>query len=84
MDVTQAIGTVAGVLTTVAFVPQVAKTWRSGSARDFSLGMLLLFTLGIVLWLTYGVLLGELPIIVPNVVTLLLSAYILAVKLRER
>ena len=38
---TEGIGLVAGVLTTVAFVPQVLRTWRTGSARDFSLRMLL-------------------------------------------
>lgn len=30
------LGMVAGTLTTVAFVPQVLKTWRSKSAGDVS------------------------------------------------
>ena len=83
MDGIEAVGMVAGLLTTIAFVPQVLKTWRTRSARDFSLPMLVLFTFGIALWLAYGLLLHQLPIILPNVVTLLLSAYILAVKLKE-
>ena len=77
------VGMVAGLLTTVAFVPQVMKTWSTRSARDFSLKMLVLFTAGVGLWLVYGVMIGALPVIVPNVVTLVLSAYILGVKLRE-
>ena len=73
----------AGLLTTIAFVPQVLKTWRTRSARDFSLPMLVLFTVGVALWLAYGLLLHQMPIILPNIVTLVLTAYILLVKLKE-
>lgn len=82
MDLTEALGSVAGVLTTLAFVPQVAKTWRSGRADDFSLPMLLMFVLGVALWLAYGVLLGAPSIIAANAVTLCLASFILLVKLR--
>ena len=84
METTETIGMVAGLLTTIAFVPQVVKTWRTQSAQDFSLKMLILFTAGIALWLAYGILKRDLPIILPNVVTFVLSAYILSVKLREQ
>ena len=33
------IGTIAGLLTTASFVPQVIKTLRSGQTRDISLAM---------------------------------------------
>ena len=84
VDWVEGVGMAAGALTTVGFVPQAWKTWRTRSARDFSLPMLLMFTLGVGLWLAYGLLLHQAPIIVPNVVTLLLAASILLVKLRER
>jgi MtN3 and saliva related transmembrane protein len=41
--VIQGIGYIAGILTTVAFVPQLVKTWRSGSTGDLSLTMLTTF-----------------------------------------
>lgn len=82
MEGSEAVGLVAGALTTASFVPQVIKTWRTRSAKDFSLPMLLLFTLGVGLWLVYGVMIGSRPVIVPNVITLVLTAYILSVKLR--
>jgi MtN3 and saliva related transmembrane protein len=82
MEGSEAVGLVAGALTTASFVPQVIKTWRTRSARDFSLPMLLLFTIGVALWLVYGVMIGSRPVIVPNVITLVLTAYILSVKLR--
>lgn len=76
------IGLVAGALTTIAFVPQFWKTWRSRSARDISLGMFVLFTLGVALWLVYGLLTGALPVIAANTVTLVLALAILVMKLR--
>lgn len=84
MDWNSIIGLLAGLLTTVAFVPQVTKVWRTKSARDVSLKMFLVFSAGVALWLVYGVLLGEWPIILTNAVTLVLALAILAMKLRYR
>ena len=82
-DWMEGIGLVAGVLTTVAFVPQVARTWRTGTARDFSLKMLLLFVAGVALWLVYGLLSRSAPMVLANAATLLLASYILVVKVRR-
>jgi MtN3 and saliva related transmembrane protein len=76
------IGFLAGFLTTVAFVPQVAKIWRERSAKDLSLKTFVAFTVGIGLWLAYGILEGRLPLIVWNGISLCLSAAILLMKLR--
>ncbi|KAF0116197.1 MAG: Cystinosin/ERS1p repeat protein [Rhodospirillaceae bacterium] len=78
-----AIGYIAGLLTTVAFLPQVIKTWRSRSARDLSLAMLLIFTIGVLCWLLYGIAINRWPIILPNIVTFLLTGTILFFKMRE-
>jgi MtN3 and saliva related transmembrane protein len=78
------LGYVAGACTTLAFVPQVVRTWRTRSARDLSLGMFVVLTAGIALWLAYGLLTRDLPVIVANGVTLVLSAAILVMKLRGR
>lgn len=78
------IGTLAGACTTLAFLPQVIKTWRSRSTEDISLAMFLVFCAGVVLWLAYGLMLDELPIIIANGVTLLLAGTILIFKLRDR
>ncbi len=81
MDMIELIGMLAGVLTTVAFVPQVIKTFRTGSARDFSLPMLVMFVSGLILWLVYGVLHGSAGLIGANAATLLLASPILAIKI---
>ena len=75
------IGIVAGVLTTLAFVPQVIRVWRTRSARDLSLASFAIFTAGVALWLLYGVAIDALPVIVANAVTLVLAAAILVMKL---
>lgn len=71
------IGFGAAFLTTVAFVPQALKTWRTKSTKDISVWMFLLLFLGLVLWLLYGVLTYNLPIIVANITTLCLAGIIL-------
>lgn len=83
MNVINWIGTLAGILTTAAFVPQVAKTWKTRSAGDISLLMFLLFSGGVLLWLVYGVLLHAMPIIIANGITLSLSASILVLKIKD-
>jgi MtN3 and saliva related transmembrane protein len=77
------LGLLAGVLTTVAFVPQVVKTWRTRSTHDISLWMFSILVAGIVAWLAYGAIIGDLPLILANGVTLLLAGTILFFKIRN-
>jgi len=79
---TDAIGYLAGALTTIAFVPQALKMYTSKSGKDVSARMLMIFSAGVVLWLIYGIMIGSLPVILSNVVTLILSATIIALKIR--
>ena len=80
METVNILGTLAGTLTTVAFVPQVLKTWRSRSANDISMGMFLIFTLGVLMWLVYGLYIHSWPIIIANAITLVLAGSILMMK----
>jgi len=81
-SITSTIGFIAALLTTVSFVPQVLKIWRTRSAKDISLGMYSLFTLGIAAWLVYGVLIDSWPVILANLVTLVLAGSVLVMKLK--
>jgi MtN3 and saliva related transmembrane protein len=78
------IGYAAAILTTVAFVPQVVKTWRSRSAGDLSLATLLAFTTGVFLWLVYGIVIRSVPVIAANAVTFVLNTLLVAMKLIRR
>ena len=77
------LGYAAGALTTLAFVPQVVRTWKTRSTVDISLGMFLIFTAGVLLWEIYGLLVGSRPIILANAVTLVLSGTVLGLKIRH-
>jgi len=81
-ETVEILGLIAGALTTLAYVPQVVKVWRSRSARDISLGMFLLMNCGIALWLVYGLLIGSPGLIAANLVTLGLTAAVLVAKLK--
>ena len=78
------LGVAAGVLTTLSFVPQVLRTWRTKSSEDVSLGMLLAFNGGITLWLIYGILVRKPSIIFANGITLVLALTLLALKVKYR
>lgn len=83
METNELFGSIAGILTTVSFFPQVYKTFKTKSAKDLSLFMFGLFTLGIIFWLIYGILINSRPVIISNSVTLVSSALILFFKIRE-
>ncbi|HSW18825.1 MAG TPA: SemiSWEET transporter [Ramlibacter sp.] len=82
MDLQDLIGYGAATLTTLAFVPQTWKTFRTRDVSGISLAMYSMFTGGVALWLAYGVVAGAWPIIVANAITLTLSCAVLAMKLR--
>jgi MtN3 and saliva related transmembrane protein len=77
-----AVGTAAGLLSMISFVPQVIKIWREKRADGVSLNTYLATAAGFILWIVYGVMLGSWPIAVSNSVNLLLSAAILVLRWR--
>ena len=84
MENTTLLGLLAGTLTTLSFLPQVIKTWKSKSTKDISLGMFISFCAGVFLWLVYGILIHDLPVIITNFVTLILASSILWMKLKYK
>jgi MtN3 and saliva related transmembrane protein len=84
MNGVEFIGYVAAFLTTAAFIPQVVRAWRTHSTHDISLVMFVMLNLGIFLWLVYGVLIQDPPLIAANLVTGVLAASILYLKIRYK
>jgi MtN3 and saliva related transmembrane protein len=78
------IGFAAGLLTTLAFVPQVLKVWRSRSVADLSFTMLLSFAVGVALWIVYGVMMAAPPVVLSNTVTLIFALLLIAFKIAYR
>lgn len=65
-----------------SFTPQIIKIWKEKDASSVSLRMFVLTVTGFVLWTTYGFLIGSWPVAGSNIVCLILSATILALKWR--
>ena len=78
------LGYIAAFLTTAAFLPQTMKTIKSRDTASISLAMYVMFTTGIVLWLGYAILIESMPMIIANIITFVLSATILLLKLTEK
>ncbi len=82
MDQTTTLGLLAGSLTTLAYLPQLVKVWRSKSAEDISWAMLITLCTGILMWLIYGAYIHDVPVITANVFTLIFTSVILGLKVR--
>lgn len=76
------IGSVAALLTTVAFLPQALRIIRTRDASAVSLVMYLIFGTGVLLWLVFGIMIVNWPLIGANAVTLTLVVAIIALKIR--
>ncbi|HAX61114.1 MAG TPA: hypothetical protein DCX95_00940 [Elusimicrobia bacterium] len=78
------LGLTAGTLTTLAFLPQLIKAWKSKSTKDVSLNMFVILCVGILLWIAYGFLIKSFPVIISNAVTFILCLFILYFKIKYK
>ena len=84
MDSLVILGLLAGVLTTISFLPQVLRIWKLKETRDISLWMYIILCTGIALWLVYGLYKNDLPIIIANGISLILTSSIVVLKLKYK
>jgi MtN3 and saliva related transmembrane protein len=82
MDQWTVLGLFAGLMTTIGFVPQIIKSYRSKSMRDVSLVMPILLAVGMLFWLIYGIWLDSLPLVLWNAIALILNLIIIGLILR--
>ena len=81
MELYTIIGLAAATCTTLAFLPQAIKVVKTRQTKDLSLVMYSIFTLGVFLWLVYGILVKDAPLIIANIITGILAAIILIMKI---
>ncbi len=77
------VGTVAALCTTLAFLPQLFKIHKQGSA-ELSTAMLAMYLAGLCLWLIYGLLLGAVPVIAANAASIAIVCAVTWGKLSTR
>ena len=75
------IGYDAATLTTVSFFPQAVKTLKSRDTRSISFRMYLLFTTGVMFWSIYGWMVGDSPVLIANLFTLVPAIFVLGIKI---
>ena len=51
MDLVTVLGFIAGTMTTISFLPQVIKVWKTKKTQDISLEMFVIYTGGVFLWI---------------------------------
>ena len=81
MELVTIIGSLAAIASTVSFTPQAWKIIRTRDTGAISAPMYAITVVGFALWTSYGLLLGQWPLIVTNSICLLLSGFILTMKL---
>lgn len=57
---------------------------KTGNVDGISLGMYSIFTLGVALWLSYASIIGNTPMLVANLITLILASLVLVLTLIKR
>ena len=82
MTAIQMLGLTAGTITSITFLPQVIQIWKTKSAKDLSMFMLMLLIMGVSMWLTYGILVKDAAIIYTNSMVLAMSLIMLYFKLK--
>ena len=82
MTAIQILGLTAGTITSFTFIPQVIQIWKTKSAKDLSIVMLLLLIVGVSMWLAYGILVKDAAIIYTNSMVLAMSLIMLFFKFK--
>jgi MtN3 and saliva related transmembrane protein len=81
MDLTW-IGFLAGFLTTIGFIPQAIKSYRTKHMEDVSFFQPLILLTGMSLWIVYGFTLNDPAIIIANAVALALNLALIILKIK--
>lgn len=74
------LGSVAAILTTGAWLPQLLRCWRTRSTGDISWAYLAVLGAGVLLWITYGIATADPVVVVANAVTLAALAALAVLK----
>ncbi len=84
MEWTPYLGYAAGALTVISYAPQVLRAYRTKKVDDLSWAMIGLLVTAGVLWIVYGLASSQMPVVLTNVGTVILTAAILVAKFRYR
>lgn len=75
------IGTIAAILTTLSFLPQVYQVIKTKDTSSISLGMYTMFVFGVFLWIIHGWNIQDYNLIGANTITFVFASIILTYKI---
>ena len=78
------IGYIAALLTAFSSIPQIIRVYRLKESRDLSLWTVSSLSAGVLLWVVHGIVIGDLPVILANGVSLGLSSLMLGLVVKYR
>ena len=81
LEIVTIVGALAALCSTTSFAPQAWKIIKSRDTSGISSRMYMVTVVGFAIWLAYGIMKGEWPLIVTNGICLVLSGFILTMKL---
>jgi MtN3 and saliva related transmembrane protein len=76
------IGTIAGVLVLLSFIPQIMKAYKTKKMVDVSSYLMILIASGMFLWVVYGIIRSDPVIIGTNATGFALNIILLIMKLK--
>jgi MtN3 and saliva related transmembrane protein len=84
LDLENTIGIVGAILSSLSFLPQVVKIWRTKSADDLSMPTILLLAANALTWMAYGLLKDAKPLAITNALMLSMLLLIIFFKIKFR
>ena len=80
IDLIEMAGHTGAVLSSITFIPQVLKAWKTKSVGDLSIVMMLIVFFSTIIWLVYGFALNLMPVIIANSIICALSVVLIYFK----
>lgn len=81
MQIHEIIGYTGGLISSVSFLPQVLKIWKTKSAHDLSMITLVLLFSNATLWCAYGAMIDAKPLWITNTIVLLMILLMILFKI---
>jgi len=74
------LGLIAGGVTSIGFIPQLIRGYKTKELGDVSYYMPIVLATGMFLWFVYGIILNKFPIIIANAFGILCCIILLIMK----
>ena len=74
------IGLIAAVITSIGFLPQVIRGYKTKKLDDISYFMPIVLAIGMTMWLIYGILLEAIAVIAANIFSVCCSVALIIMK----